>query len=120
MPDKDKPDNVTLLISNQSFDIDPVDIEIRIDGDVVVKDNFNVQKGELAQHNWQQYHLHLSNGSHQLTATAKKGKAQLQTELLVEGTQTVMIAYWKNSRLDNQKQKAHFTIESSTRSFGMM
>jgi hypothetical protein len=119
MPPKETVSDLTLLISNQSFDINPVDIEIKIDGEVVVKDNFNVQQGQLSQHNWQQYHLQLSRGSHQLVATSKKGKAQLQTELKIEAAQTSMIAYWKNQS-KNQKQKAHFTIENTTRSFGLM
>ena len=40
-------DNVTLLVSNQSFDIDPVDIEISIDGQAIVQDALDVQGDQL-------------------------------------------------------------------------
>lgn len=105
--------NLTLLVSNQSFDVNPVDIEIQIDGKVVVQDKFDVQGNGLPQHNWQQYYLRLADGRHSLLVASKKGQAQLQTHFDTKGQHTVMIAYWNNSRSANRKTKGHFTVESS-------
>jgi hypothetical protein len=103
--------NTTVLVSNQSFDVNPVDVEICIDGRVVVQDMFDVQGDQLPQHNWQQYHLRLDKGSHSLVARSEKGQAQLNTTFEVPDVHTVTIAYWFGRRSARSMPQGYFTIE---------
>ncbi len=52
--------NFVLYVSNQSFYIDPVDIQIWIDGECVVREYFEVGN----QHNYRPFVLRLSEGTH--------------------------------------------------------
>jgi hypothetical protein len=112
--------NVTLLVSNQSFDINPIDIEISIDEDVVVQDEFDVQGDQPPQHNWQQYHLCLDDGQHSLVAKSEKGQAQLHTMLEVAGACTLTIAYWYDRRSAGSKPNGFFTVECGPGQVGTM
>jgi hypothetical protein len=103
--------NVTLLVSNQSFDINPVDITILVDGQTVMQDEFDVQGDQPPQHNWRRYHLRLDDGLHSLDVVSKKGRAQLHTTCEVAGEPTVTIAYWYGRRSPKSKPKGYFTVE---------
>ncbi len=120
MNTQDADGNVTLLVSNQSFDVSPVDIEISIDEQVVVRDKFDVQGDQPPQHNWQQYHLRLDDGPHSLVAKSEKGQAQLHTMFEVAGAHSVAIAYWLNRRSARSKLKGFFTVESEPRQVATM
>lgn len=111
MTKQDMNANITLLASNQSFDVNPVDIEILIDGRVVVQDEFNVEGDQPPQHNWQQYQLRLDDGSHSLVAKSDKGQAQLKTTFKIPGVQTITVAYWYGRRSARSKSKGYFTVE---------
>jgi hypothetical protein len=117
---QDSHGNVTLLISNQSFDVNPVDIKVSIDGQVIVKDKFDVQGDQPPQHNWRQYHLRLEDGPHSLAVDSKKGQAQLRTTFEVAGRHTLAIAYWHGRRSAKSKPEGYFTIESGPREAATM
>lgn len=74
------PGNFTLTVSNQSFDIDPVDILVKIDGITVIDDEFQVKQ----QHNYQEFEFALKPGTHTLYAESIKGKYQLKEEFTIE------------------------------------
>jgi hypothetical protein len=65
--------NFVLYVSNQSFDIDPVDIEVRIDGNLAVEGDFLVG----SQHSWHQFPFALPPGSHGLSAETAAGDVAL-------------------------------------------
>jgi hypothetical protein len=113
-------DNVTLLVSNQSFDIDPVDIEISIDGQVIVQDEFDVQGDQLPQHNWQQYHLRLNDGLHSLVVKSEKGQAEQQAKFAVAGAHSCTIAFWYDHRSSRSKPKGFFTVRCGQRQVATM
>jgi len=69
-----------LTISNQSFDIDPVDILVKIDGKTVIDDEFLVKQ----QHNYQDFEFSLKPGTHTLYAESTQGKYQLKEEFTIE------------------------------------
>jgi hypothetical protein len=59
--------NFTLYLSNQSFSISPVAIEVRVDGELVVSDSFDVG----SQHTWTPFEIALAPGvSHDIEATS--------------------------------------------------
>lgn len=80
----------TLYVSNQSFAIRPVDIQVEIDGEVVVREYFYV--GD--QHNWKAFKVSLSPGQHQLKASSVKGNTELSTEFDVTDEHWAVVGYW--------------------------
>jgi hypothetical protein len=112
MPVRDQKDNVELVISNQSFDINPVDIGILVDGKKILSENFFVEGDQPAQHNWQRHHIFLDDGPHHLKVSSQKGDAQIETTLHIKNTLTVTIAYWYNSQPGKKKSKGFFTVDS--------
>jgi len=117
---QDMGDNVTLVVSNQSFDIDPVDIEISIDGQVIAQDEFYVQGDQLPQHNWQQYHLRLNDGLHSLVVKSEKGQAEQQAKFAVAGAHSCTIAFWYDHRSSRSKPKGFFTVQCGPRHVATM
>ena len=79
-----------LYVSNQSFAIDPVDIQIRIDGELLVSDTFEV----LNQHNWIRYDLELTVGEHVINATALDGEVELHETFQVAAETWSLVEFW--------------------------
>ena len=82
--------NVVLYVSNQSFEIDPVDVVVAIDGEPVIAEEFAVAN----QHNWKKFVLRLSPGRHTLTARSGRGAATLETSFVVKGAHWAVLDYW--------------------------
>jgi len=72
--------NFTLTVSNQSFDIDPIDILVKIDGKIVIDGKFLVK----FQHNYQTFEFDLKSGTHTIYAESIKGNYQLKEEFTIE------------------------------------
>jgi len=106
---------VTLLVSNQSFDVNPVDIEIAINGTVVMRGEFDVA-GELPpQHNWTRYSLPLKDGSHRIDARSETGRARLHANFEVPGVRAITIAFWHGRRPTGSKSEGYFTVDFGAR-----
>lgn len=58
-----------LYVSNQSFDLDPVDIEVLLDGEPAVEGDFLVE----GQHSWHTFSFELAPGAHELRAATLAG-----------------------------------------------
>ena len=112
--------NVILMVSNQCFDINPVDIKITIDDRVVVHEKFDVQGGGLAQHNWQRFSLTLPPGEHDLLAKSQPGKAHLETSFTVDQKLTITLAFWCDARPGRSSRGPYFTCDTSASPVGMM
>jgi len=85
--------NVVLYVSNQSFEIDPVDIVVAIDGEQIIDEEFAVAN----QHNWKRFVLRLSPGRHTLTARSSTGDATLETSFDVSDRHWAVLDYWYSS-----------------------
>ncbi len=72
--------NFSLTVSNQSFDIDPVDILVKIDEITIIDDEFLVKQ----QHNYHHFEFLLKPGTHTIYAETIKGKYQLNKEFTIE------------------------------------
>lgn len=107
------PDNngtFVLYVSNQSSVISPVDIQIKIDGNVVVDEYFHVAK--RCQHNGKVFQFfNLANGRHRLHVSSRKGKAELTKEFEVKAEQvrwaTIDYVYY-HPKLDYEPPPKHF------------
>jgi len=71
--------NFILTVSNQSFDIDPVDIVVMIDNKTVIDKEFLVK----FQHNYQTFEFDLTPGTHTLYAESLEGKYTLKEEFTI-------------------------------------
>ena len=86
--------NFTLYVSNQSLALTPVDVTILIDGKRAVSGNFDVGRGENAQHRRIKHVLALTPGKHQLKILSKKGAATLEKEIEIKGKHWAVVDYW--------------------------
>jgi hypothetical protein len=80
-----------LFVSNQSFDLDPVDIDLYIDGTHIVTGDFEVK----GQHNWIRFDFKVATGEHELRAVSKKGGAERKATFKLNGTERwSVVDYW--------------------------
>jgi hypothetical protein len=61
--------NFSLYVSNQSFDIDPVDVQVSFDGQLALTGDFLVE----GQHSWHRFDFKLAPGSHEMRSTTDAG-----------------------------------------------
>ena len=101
----------TLYVSNQSFAISQVDIQVEIDGEVVVREYFDVAD----QHNWKAFKLSLSAGQHLLKASSVKGNADLSREFYVTDEHWAVVGYWyyPKSHYNPTPKKFTFNIQDT-------
>ena len=96
--------NFVLYVSNQSFDISPVDIVVQIDGKQVVSADFAVG----TQHWWVEHAIPLSPGKHKLVAVSKKGDARFEKEFEVKDKHWAVLNYWHTKGCDTKGFSWHF------------
>ena len=87
--------NFVLYVSNQSFDEDPVDITVHIDGKKAVEADFHVGN----QHSWIKHRFNLPPGRHRLAAKSRTGKASLDKVFDISDKHWAVIDYWYYPKL---------------------
>lgn len=98
--------NFVLYVSNQSFDMDPVDISIEIDGVRVIERSFEVKD----QHNWKEFALQLTPGSHEIRAHSARGAATLTRSFVVDGKHWAVVDFWYNDGTSGTPTDPMFTF----------
>jgi hypothetical protein len=89
LPRPDDP-TFTLHVSNQSFDLSKVDIEIRIDGQLAVTGDFLVE----GQHTWIPFDFELDPGPHQLRAATRIGGVDLEQAFDMDDRKWGVLNFW--------------------------
>lgn len=117
---QDEQGNLSLLISNQSYYINPVDIKVSIDCEVAVREEFDVQGNQLPQHNWQQFRFKLENGKHTIAISSVKGDANFESTFEVTGFHIATIAYWYYPNIRISEPRKYFTFEIRKKPVGYM
>lgn len=79
-----------LWVSNQSFEVDPASIEIYVDGQAVVCDDFYVE----GQHNWILFDLTMEPGEHTLHAVRIDGTAELTETFELDHERWAVVDFW--------------------------
>ena len=79
-----------LWVSNQSFDVDPVDIQIYVDDHQVVCASFWVE----SQHTWIQFELELDDGEHTLRLVGLDGQIELVDTFGVSSEHWGLASFW--------------------------
>jgi hypothetical protein len=86
--------NFILYVSNQNLDVNPVDIMVYIDDELVIDKEFDATGERTPQHNWQKFEFNLTEGQHRLIVESIKGSAKLEKEFMLKGKQWAVIDYW--------------------------
>jgi hypothetical protein len=79
-----------LWVSNQSFDVDPVDIQVYVDDNQVVCDSFRVE----SQHTWILFELELDRGEHSLRAVGLDGQVEFVETFGVSDEHWGLVMFW--------------------------
>lgn len=82
--------NFTLYVSNQSFDLDPVDIAIAIDDRSAVEDDFYVGN----QHSWREFRFALAGGGHLLSVRSEIADVELVETFEITGNHWAVVDFW--------------------------
>ena len=98
------PVTLHLWVSNQSFEIDPVDIAVYIDDQQIVCDSFYVE----GQHNWILFDVLLDAGRHELKAIGHDGQVELTEIVEVPAERWAVLDFW--FYLDDEPEHFTFTI----------
>ena len=80
----------TLFVSNQSFDLDPVDIEIELDDQLAVTGNFEVG----SQHSWFEFEFALASGNHEIRVTTADADTALDKPFEISGRKYGVVNFW--------------------------
>ena len=86
-PDPDP--NLVIFVTNQSYDNPLVDIEVTIDGEQVVSQEFAVGN----QHNFKVIQLHLPDGIHTIGADSVKGEASMTNSFELPSKRWALLWY---------------------------
>jgi hypothetical protein len=100
--------NFTLYVSNQSFAIDPVDVRVEIDGELVVSEYFKVG----SQHSFKTFRLFLSKGTHRIHIWSEKGEANLTKEFELKDYDKGVVTYfyYPDTHYSPTPRQLHFEI----------
>jgi len=112
--------NLSIHVSNQSYDINTVDINVLIDDKIAIHDDFDVKGNQTPQHNWQQYRFQLENGEHKIIISSLKGNAKFENTFEISGSHVVIIAYWYDPKIQRIAHKKYFTVEFRDKSIAYM
>lgn len=82
--------NLTLYVSNQSFDKEIVDIRVRIDGELAVSGDFDVE----GQHSWHEFGFALADGAHAIEVTSRDSTARLEAPFTLAGHTYAVVDFW--------------------------
>jgi len=83
-------------LSNQSFDLSPVDMVVLLGSDTLVVDSLEV--GD--QHNFTTYEFEWREGSYVLSASADGDRSSLAEEVLLKGETWCLVSFWYHSSDD--------------------
>jgi hypothetical protein len=92
MPRPEAP-TLTLLVSNQSFAIERVDLAISIDGEPAVTGDFDVE----GQHTWVPFDFAIGPGDHVMSVTSVAGSATLEQAFTMDDRRWGVVSYWSDS-----------------------
>ncbi len=80
----------TLLVSNQSFELDPVDITIHLDDQLAVTGDFRVE----GQHTWIPFEFGLADGPHTIAIRTADADASLTESFTIDGDRWGVVMFW--------------------------
>ena len=101
--------NFTLYVSNQSFEISRVDIQIKIDGKVVVSEYFHVGN----QHNWKPFFFSLPKGTHTLEVRSNQENVNFIKQFEIKDKHWAVVNFWYYPKNHYEPIEKHFAFNIS-------
>jgi len=98
--------NFVLYVSNQSFKISKVYIQIKIDSKVVVSQFFKVGN----QHNWKGFQFSLSKGIHTLEARSDQEDVEFAQEFEITDKHWAVVDFWYYPKTHGEPAEGQFTF----------
>ncbi len=92
-----------LYVSDQSFDLSPVEIKVYIDDKLVINEDFEVGN----QHNWNEFRFKLSPGSHTIKAVTAEGII-LEKDFTIVARTYGVLNYWNASSVNKFTFDLHY------------
>lgn len=80
----------TLFVSNQSFDLPTVDVEVRLDGRLAVTGDFHVE----GQHTWVPFEFDVGPGNHEIAIKSATGDTTLASPFVMDDRKWAVINFW--------------------------
>ena len=99
--------NLVVYASNQSFDIDPVDIRIALDSELLVTGDFLVE----GQHSWHRFDFEIPKGPRELTVSSSEAPTQTRTVTIGADTLFVVVDFWYYPPSHYEPFGPEFTIQ---------
>jgi hypothetical protein len=81
---------LTLFVSNQSFEMELVDVRVELDGQLAVTGDFEVG----SQHTWKKFELPAAPGSHVLRVISADSSARLDETFVMDERKWMVLAFW--------------------------
>lgn len=106
LPVTDDP-TFTLYVSNQSFELPQVDLEIRIDGQLAVTGDFPVE----GQHSFFPFDFELAPGPHQLRVTSRAGGVTLEETFELDARKWGNLFFWYYPSGSSEPTPPQFTFQ---------
>jgi hypothetical protein len=82
--------SLTVLVSNQSFDLPTVDVEIEIDGKKAISGDFDVE----GQHTWVPFDFAVTPGNHTMKMTTAAGEVTLDKTFVMDDRKWIVVNFW--------------------------
>jgi hypothetical protein len=82
--------NLVIYVSNQSVELSSVDIDIRIDGILAIKNNFERKN----RHRWQTFRFRIAEGERTLNIKSQIGHASLEKQITISDKLWKAIGYY--------------------------
>ena len=101
-------DEFILYISNQSFEITPIDIEVKIDGIEVAKGKFEVE----IQHTYTPFKCSLNKGKHKISVISKKEGVKLEKDFELTDHDIGVVEFWYYPETDYNATPRAFSFNT--------
>jgi hypothetical protein len=95
--------NFVLFVRNMSWEVNPVDLKVSIDGQVLMDKDFEHGDG----HNYDRLVLRLSPGTHTVVVLSEKGEAVLERPFQVVDKHTLFLDYAYQSEKQGTQRPKH-------------
>ena len=82
--------SLTVLVSNQSFDLPTVDISIEIDGKLAISGDFKVE----GQHTWVPFDFEIAPGNHTMKIVSDAGETTLEKTFVMDDRKWIVVNFW--------------------------
>jgi hypothetical protein len=96
-----------LILNNRSFDLDPVDVRVQIDGEQVAEQDLPLRATQV----YFTYELQLTPGTHLVRALTSKGQVTFEETFDIGWKRWALLTFHYNAETHQDPKPAHFTWE---------